>query len=87
MVPAVGIEPTLPHRKQILSLSRLPFRHAGGRLQSSSKGRRPVAQDLRLAKRWPMATAAASAASAGRAVLRFRMTMIILPTWVLSAQP
>ena len=30
MVPAEGLEPPLPYGKQILSLSRLPFRHAGG---------------------------------------------------------
>jgi|GEM_PF-5336223 len=42
---------------------------------------------LRVASRWPMATAAASAASAARAVLRLRMTITILPTWSLSAQP
>ena len=29
VVPAEGLEPPLPLRKQILSLSRLPFRHAG----------------------------------------------------------
>lgn len=35
LVPAVGLEPTLTCVKQILSLSRLPFRHAGGRPQDS----------------------------------------------------
>lgn len=29
MVPAVGLEPTLPLGNQILSLTRLPLRHAG----------------------------------------------------------
>ena len=29
MVPEVGLEPTRPHGRQILSLVRLPFRHSG----------------------------------------------------------
>ena len=29
LVPAAGLEPALCHHKQILSLPRLPFRHAG----------------------------------------------------------
>jgi hypothetical protein len=29
MVPLEGLEPPLPCEKQILSLSRLPFRHKG----------------------------------------------------------
>ena len=29
IVPAVGLEPTRPLGQQILSLPRLPFRHAG----------------------------------------------------------
>ncbi len=29
MVPVVGLEPTRPCGQQILSLSRLPFRHTG----------------------------------------------------------
>ena len=28
-MPAAGLEPALCHHKQILSLPRLPFRHAG----------------------------------------------------------
>lgn len=31
MVPKEGLEPTLPCEKEILSLSRLPFRHFGSR--------------------------------------------------------
>ena len=31
MVPVEGLEPPLPCGKQILSLSRLPFRHTGRR--------------------------------------------------------
>lgn len=29
MVPRVGLEPTLPYRKSILSALRIPFRHLG----------------------------------------------------------
>lgn len=29
MVPEVGVEPTCPYGRQILSLVRLPFRHSG----------------------------------------------------------
>lgn len=44
-------------------------------------------EDERVANRWPMATAAASAASVGSGSFRLRSIITILPTWVLSAQP
>ena len=36
LVPVVGVEPTLPCGKQILSLPRLPFRHTGADSQHSA---------------------------------------------------
>ena len=35
-VPAVGLEPTRPFEQSILSAPRLPFRHAGLRVASTT---------------------------------------------------